>query len=73
MNTYGNYVCIPPEEASDKRIAQEEERMRQEALEFLKRMDQPIERMDDVKIIVKRWKMDKKFSSGVTVGWRVDV
>lgn len=48
-------------------IEQAEEQMRQQALEFLQEMGQPVERMNDVQIIVKHWE------GAATVGWKVEI
>ena len=71
MNTYGNYIRVEKDEPSE--IERAEEYMRQQALDFLRAMGQPIEKMSDVEIIIRRRK-DSFFPDGVvTVAWKVAV
>lgn len=65
MNTYGNYVRVEPD--TPEGIERAEEQMRQQALDFLQEMGQPVERMNDVQIIIKHW------GSSATVGWKVEI
>lgn len=71
MNTYGNYVRVEPD--TPEGIERAEEQMRQQALDFLQEMGQPVERMNDVEIIIKHRK-DSFFPDGsATVGWKVAI
>lgn len=65
MITYGNYVCIKP--ATEHEIECAQEQMRHEAFQLLRAMDQPLEKMEDVQIIVHRR------DEVATVGWKVAI
>lgn len=65
MITYGNYICL--KSATEHEIECAQEQMRAEAFQLLRAMDQPLEKMDDVQIIVHRR------GKAATVGWKVAI